>query len=147
IERLLHPIVDVVRDDSGRLVSVRPAQGSAPETGKRESWIFIETERADARARAAIAQELRDVLADVRAAVSDWKPMLARLEAVAEGIDDAEGAAFLRWLARDNFTLLGAIELDRAGRTQGATLGVLGREGALLPWSGAAADAALGALT
>ncbi len=147
IERLLHPIVDVVRDGDGRLVSVQPAQGAAPGAGKRESWIFIETERADARTRAAIAQELRDVLGDVRAAVSDWKPMLARLEAAAEGIDDAEGAAFLRWLAQHNFTLLSAIDLDVSGRAFSSPLGVLTRDDASLPWSGAAADAALGALS
>ncbi|MEI6417855.1 MAG: NAD-glutamate dehydrogenase domain-containing protein [Sphingomonadales bacterium] len=129
IHRLLHPIVDVQRDADGRLTGVTgPAQGGtpAPSTGMvRESMIFMELERAGARARSDLIASLKQVLDDLRAVVDDWQPMLAMLKATIRALAEnpppvaphraAETMAFLEWLAADNFTLLGARHYDLSG--------------------------------
>ena len=55
------------------------------------------------------------MIGEVRCTVEDWQAMRGQaLEAAAEfGEEDAEAAAFLEWLADDNFTFLGY--RDRAG--------------------------------
>ncbi len=116
----------IVNDDMPFLVdSVSAAIGAAglrierllhPTVGG-ESLIYIELARANARARADLVDSLAHVLADVRAAVTDWPAMLAEMKAAGKELRDnppplapheiAEAAAFLDWLAADNFTLLG----------------------------------------
>jgi glutamate dehydrogenase len=46
-------------------------------------------------------------MADVRAATGDFAPMRARLKAAEAEVEGGENAEFLRWLAEDNFVLLG----------------------------------------
>ncbi|WP_372915065.1 NAD-glutamate dehydrogenase [Sandarakinorhabdus sp.] len=120
IHRLLHPIVDVRRDDDGRLLEVfGPGKNAAPLPGHtRESMIYMEIEQVGTKTRAALEASLAQVLADVRAAVTDWQAMLALLRVSVRALSDnppplaphrtAEAIAFLEWLAADNFTLLGA---------------------------------------
>lgn len=127
IHRLLHPIVDVRRDADGRLIEVIGAgQNGAPPAGAtRESMIYMEIEQVGRRARDELAASLTQVLADVRAAVTDWQPMLALLRSCIRDLADnppplaphrtAEAMAFLEWLAADNFTLLGARRYSLAG--------------------------------
>jgi glutamate dehydrogenase len=116
---IVHPIFAVERDAAGALHAVRPrgeVAGAAP--GKHESWIHIEVDRiVDPQRRADLAAGLQRVFADVRAAVSDWKPMLAQLQtAIAElqalpaslpATQTQESLAFLQWLADDHITFLG----------------------------------------
>ncbi|MEM6422168.1 MAG: NAD-glutamate dehydrogenase domain-containing protein, partial [Pseudomonadota bacterium] len=64
---------------------------------------------------------VRAMLADVRVAVRDWRPMLARLTEVTAALREtapadraeaaAESAAFLDWLAANHFTFLGCRRL------------------------------------
>ncbi len=108
IDRLLHPIVAAERDAAGRLTALANADADGP----RESVIYIEIERAGAKARGELVDTLGQVLTDVRAAVEDWPSMLAELRKAANGLaasaaGDGEAAAFLEWLAQDHFTLLG----------------------------------------
>jgi len=117
--RLLHPIIDVARDADGQLIAPPlPASGPAPPPGhRRESLIVIEMERASGGVRQRLLDDVTRVLADVRAAVSDWRAMTDRVRTVARRLHDqpppasphvlAEDVAFLEWLAVDNFTLLG----------------------------------------
>ncbi len=134
VHRLLHPIVPVSRDKDGKLKSIGE--------GEPESIIYIELDRADARGRQELLSELRNVLADVRAAVRDWRPMLAQMKSDAETLEkrDAEGAALLRWLAANNFTLLGHAQVKGDGKIVEAR-GILKREMAL--WDRSAAEAAI----
>ncbi len=120
IHRLLHPILGVTRDAAGNLENL---DGKAPE-----SIIYIELDRADARGRQDLLAELTDVLADVRAAVADWRDMTARMEADATVIAPAaaEGAALLHWLAQNNFTLLGHAVVGKDGAIRDG-LGILRR--------------------
>ncbi|HSQ99498.1 MAG TPA: glutamate dehydrogenase, partial [Sphingomicrobium sp.] len=103
IHRLLHPVVCVERDDAGDLVSVEPL---CSEKDRRESMMYLELDRADARGRQELAADLRRVLEDVRLAVRDWKALQGRMRADAAQAD-AEGAALLNWFADGAMTLLG----------------------------------------
>ncbi|HVM38679.1 MAG TPA: NAD-glutamate dehydrogenase domain-containing protein [Sphingomicrobium sp.] len=118
VHRLLHPIVAVVRDKKGRLQRIGE--------GEPESIIYIELDRSDARGRQELVRELQHVLDDVRAAVGDWRTMLARMGADADLIAprDPENAALLRFLAANNFTLLGHADVARDGRVSNP-LGIL----------------------
>jgi glutamate dehydrogenase len=109
IDQLVHPIVPVSRDSAGKLSAI--AQSAA----KRESMIYVETARVDAKDRRILEKALATTLADVRAAVADWPEMTARMEADAAGMDDPEGAALLRWLAGGMLTLLGHVTHHRDG--------------------------------
>ncbi|MEO7240235.1 MAG: glutamate dehydrogenase, partial [Sphingomicrobium sp.] len=134
VHRLLHPIVPVTRDKAGNLKSIGE--------GEPESIIYIELDRSDARGRQDLLKDLQQVLADVRAAVSDWREMLAQMKADAECLDDRdfESAELLRWLANNNFTLLGHANVGRDGRV-GEARGIL-RHGLAL-WDESFARAAI----
>ncbi|QNE05343.1 NAD-glutamate dehydrogenase domain-containing protein [Croceicoccus marinus] len=111
IDRLLHPVVPV-RREGGALNALMSGQG-AGET--RESMIYIETARIDAKARRELASAIRTTLADVRAAVEDWPRMHSAILEDAERISDPEGAALLRWLGDDMLTQLGHVTRKRDG--------------------------------
>jgi glutamate dehydrogenase len=134
IHRLLHPIVKVTRDKQGRIEQVGQ--------GDPESIIYIELDRADARGRQELVRQLKRVLADVRAAVTDWRAMLGQMKSDADSLEkrDGESAALLRFLANNNFTLLGHAHVERDGQLKDA-LGILRNETAL--WEQSAAEAAV----
>nr|MBA3729348.1 NAD-glutamate dehydrogenase [Sphingomonas sp.] len=126
IHRLLHPVVCVERRADGMLVAARP---KCEEEGLRESMMYIELDRADARARQELVNELHAVLADVRAAVRDWRKLQAQMHADAGAIRDKEGAALLKWFADGAMTLLG-YEVERPGQQPSEGLGIFSIPGA-----------------
>ena len=83
IHRLLHPVVCVDRTQEGELESVEPLCG---DKDRRESTMYLELDRADARGRQELAADLRRVLGDVRLAVRDWQKLQARMRADAGGM-------------------------------------------------------------
>ncbi|MEA1072169.1 NAD-glutamate dehydrogenase [Sphingomonas sp. LY160] len=133
IHQLLHPIIKVTRGADGGLEKLGE--------GASESIIYLELDRADARGRQELVAELKAVLADVRAAVTDWRTMRASMVEDAASIEaeDAEGAALIRWLADDNFTLLGHASV-KAENEFGEGRGILRDELAL--WDEPIAQAA-----
>ena len=104
IHRLLHPVICVERGEGGNLVAL---QTQCEDHAARESIMYLEVDRADARVRRAVVAELHRVLADVRAAVADWDKLQARMHADADLVKDDEGAGLLRWFANGAMTLLG----------------------------------------
>jgi glutamate dehydrogenase len=138
IHRLLHPIVRVTRDKQGRIEKIGE--------GEAESIIYIELDRADARGRQELVRELKRVFTDVRTAVADWKPMLAEMNSDADSLEerDPEGAALLRFLGDNNFTLLGHAHVGPDGKLHDA-LGILRNETAL--WDRGRAEAAVAHLS
>jgi len=105
VDRIIHPVVAVRRDASGTLLAV--GEGEA-----RESVIYLEVERVDARDRRGLVDVLATVLADVRAAVGDWTSLRQALAADAKRLGseqggDDEGVALLQWFADSRLTLLG----------------------------------------
>src|SRR5437588_12314443 len=104
IYRLLHPVVCVRRDSRGELKAVEPL---CDDKSRRESMMYLELDRADARGRQELAVDLRRVLEDVRLAVRDWHALQDKMREDARGIKHPEGAALLNWFADGAMTLLG----------------------------------------
>lgn len=102
IHLLAHPILPVRRDAEGHLLNI----GDDDDT-TRESFIYIETDRIDARGRQALAKALDLTLAHVRAAVSGWRAMTDAMNADANRLGAGEGGDLLRWLQKGNLTSLG----------------------------------------
>ncbi|GGC27879.1 glutamate dehydrogenase [Novosphingobium marinum] len=130
IDRMVHPMVRAERDSDGWLRSL-PPRGS--DQGQRESLVYIEANRVDARSRVKLRAGIEATLADVRGAVTDWPEMQKAMIADAEKLEaagggDAEGGALLRWLNDGMLTQLGRVERHRDGSQTGA-LGIC-REGA-----------------
>jgi len=132
IERLVHPIVGVRRGAGGRLAGLRAGETQ----GTRESIVYIETTRADARTRVRLRNALEATLEDVRAAVSDWPKMQAALavdvEQVWQASGNAEAVALLRWFHDGMLTQLGHVLRRRNGRTV-RKLGICRNSDAMLP--------------
>ena len=116
IDRIIHPVVPVARDAAGALVAIG-------EGGTRESMIYLEMERADARDRRELIATLEAALADVRAAVADWEALKRALGQDADALWSGEGAALLRWFLDGKLTLLGHERWMEAGGTD-ETLGI-----------------------
>ncbi len=134
IHLVVHPMVTVRRDATGRLreiLDVPPSAGTSADTDEfgvvRESWMHLEVDReSDEAERAEIAATLRQVLEDVRVGVEDWPRMQEQCRAVATGLganppvgipeaEVAQATRLLDWLAGNHFTFLGYREytLDR----------------------------------
>src|SRR5438067_13834 len=126
IHRLLHPVVCVRRDSRGELASVEPLCG---DKARRESMIYVELDRADARGRQELAADLRRVLDDVRLAVRDWESLQRQMRADAEAIADPEGAALLDWFADGAMTLLG-YHVEKPYEAPSKALGIFSIPGA-----------------
>ncbi len=122
---VVHPVFDVAREKDGVVIRGEATQ-AAPDKGcDRVSLVQIHVAALDAEAKADLTAALKRVLGQVRAAVSDWRPMLARLDGAiadyrrvheltgAEGMPEA--IAFLEWLRDDHFIFLGMRELALAG--------------------------------
>ena len=126
VHRLLHPVVCVDRDSSGRLKDIEPLCG---DVTRRESMMYIELDRTHARGRKELVDDLKAVLADVRAAVRDWKSLQAKMREDAAAIEDPEGRALLEWFADGAMTLLG-YEVEKATGQPTETLGLFSIPGA-----------------
>ena len=104
VERIIHPVMPIVRDANGHAVEVGT-------NGSRESLIYIEMERADARGRRALLAQVERSLEHVRAAVEDWPAMRTALAADADRAaataGGGDGAELLRWFGAGKLVLLG----------------------------------------
>src|SRR5438128_1773804 len=126
IHRLLHPVVCTRRDAKGDLRGVEPL---CEDKSRRESMMYLELDRADARGRQEVAADLRRVLSDVRLAVRDWHALQDRMRADAAAIKDPEGAALLNWFADGAMTLLG-YHVEKPYEVPSEALGIFSIPGA-----------------
>src|SRR2546421_4196046 len=128
VRLVLHPILTVERDHTGRLIGFR-GDGPAVGAAQRESFIHIHVERIEDAARhGEIVGAIEAVLADVRVCVRDWRPMMARVGEMIADIKNnppplpveeiAEATQFLEWLVANNFTFLGVREYALTGDEQ-----------------------------
>src|SRR5205823_2132832 len=112
---VVHPIIAVERPADGSLEGLAADQS---KTRRLESFIHVEIDRtSDIAALDALAVDVARVLDDVRATVDDWKAMQAKARSIAAHIEsappplpideNAEGRAFITWLADNHFTFLG----------------------------------------
>ncbi len=115
IHLIVHPVITVRRDKSGRLKAITE---SAEEGAIRESVMHFEIDRqTDRTLLKTLRKELQRVLADVRAAVEDWGTMRAKMSEIVEELERnpppldsdsvTEDKAFLRWAIDEHFTFLG----------------------------------------
>ena len=146
VRQLLHPIVAVRRDGAGRLLSLggTVAEGTDAAAG-RESMMRITVGAAQVAMLPGqgtggwpeLERLLARAMADVRLAVADYPAMVRLLHAAEEEIaaapregEPAAAAAFLRWMADENFVLIGHRRLDIGERgalavAAGENLGLL----------------------
>ncbi len=133
IELVLHPLLFVHRDGSGKLKQVLDRSHRDAPGIVKESFIHIHIRRiAGNKQRKALENELSDVLKDIRTVVLDWRPMVDRLKGVVAGfqsspppvpVDElAESIQFLDWLADNHFTLLGIREYAFVGGSKAGEL-------------------------
>jgi glutamate dehydrogenase len=126
-----HPIVTVRHGKNG-VVEVLGDGGKEDDEHDRLSVVHVHIPRLTAEEAKSLTERLRKMLSQVRAAVVDWKRMLARLDqAISEfrysavPLDKksvAEAIAFLEWLRDDNFTFLGMREFKYVGGEESGTL-------------------------
>ena len=132
VRSALHPMLEIRRDASGVRIGVCDgAAGEGSDDVVTESWIQLHLERVG---DPEICEELRrsaeGTLRDVRACVTDYRPMLARLCASAANLRStapkplrkaaSEAAEFLDWLSDGHFTLLACREYGlAAGAAEG----------------------------
>jgi glutamate dehydrogenase len=139
---VMHPVVPVRHGKKG-VAEILP--DGKHEGSERLSVIQVHVARLSQDKADGLKTRLEKVLAQVRAAVTDWKPMLARLDHAISDFRYApvpldrnavtEAIAFLEWLRDDNFTFLGMREFQYKGA---AATGTLERTGA--PGLGILAD-------
>lgn len=106
--------------------------GIVEEGGSKEVIIHAEIDRLDRSEFPDFVADLEATLADVRATVSDFQPMRARVEAMLEILEQSppprpqeevsEAAAFLRWLLDDHFCFLGARGFEVVDLPEGRTM-------------------------
>jgi len=144
VNLVIHPILRVERDAEGRLAALRDdAAGNGDGAGLRESFMHVEISAESGGARLdALTAALERVLGEVRAAVTGWAAMRARIQRVIADLAEEppplaeaerkEAADFLAWLDDANFTFLGFREY-RFGAGEGSLdivpgsgLGILG---------------------
>ena len=129
VHLVVHPVFNVERDAEGALADIGPASRDAP--GVRESCILFEVDRrASDVERDQLKAGLETVLANVRLAVTDWRAMLAELDAALSDLARAEdhlpddigeeATDFLAWMNDNHFTFLGyrryGVDTDAAGQ-------------------------------
>ena len=126
VHLIIHPIVNIVRDKSGKLLDCTGAPNGESGDGKRESFMHFEVnEQTDPARIAHITARLERVLGDVCAAVEDWPKMCGVAADILEDLrahppkllleDVKEAEAFLEWINDDHFTFLGYREYDHVG--------------------------------
>ncbi len=114
VRQLLHPVVPVRRDAEGRLLAIAEDAAARPESMMRIALapghavtLGFGPPLAEAGDWPALEAALARAMVDVRAAVADFPAMLARLREAEAEAGGGEAAEFLRWMADDNFVLLG----------------------------------------
>jgi glutamate dehydrogenase len=138
VHLVIHPVLRATRDAQGALVAA--AAPGAGAGGRHESFMHLELDRQTDPGRLKSLQDgIVRVLADVRAAVEDWKPMQERLRAVIAELASAppplprdevdEARAFLEWLLEHHFTLIGCRDYDLVVREQEDALRIVSGSG------------------
>ncbi|MFT5162322.1 MAG: glutamate dehydrogenase [Alteromonadaceae bacterium] len=113
---LLHCPLSIVRDDKNRITEF--LENNHEANTPRETVFMIEVDRQKGEKELdQVLQELQSVIADLCGVVDDWQPIRDKLLSIIDEMpsmpkptkiaDVEESLAFLKWLADDNFTLMG----------------------------------------
>jgi glutamate dehydrogenase len=129
IHMMVHPVLAVRRDRSGRLLELAAGDRTNGQF-RRESWQHIQMDRiGDEQRVRELEHKILRTLSDVQAAVSDWRAMRQRAVEVAQEIareppptganEVHEVKALLEWMADNHFTFLGYRQYKlRRGRSE-----------------------------
>jgi glutamate dehydrogenase len=127
---VVHPVFAVKHGKTGVTALLEESDGG--EEHDRVSVIHAHVTSLSDREAATLEKKLAAILEQVRLAVHDWRPMLARLDqAIGEyRYSDttlkketvAETIAFLEWLRDDNFTFLGMREYRYTGGAKSGSM-------------------------
>ncbi|RUO44124.1 NAD-glutamate dehydrogenase [Aliidiomarina taiwanensis] len=131
------------RNEAGDVVSIVEA-GKVDKNAQADTVFLLEIDRlTSADEIETLKIELTSVMAEIKAAVTDWQPMREKLAEIADTIEDrnypgsdedvAQAKRLLSWLADNNFTLMGyrgytltPVEGDYELRQEkGSSLGVM----------------------
>ena len=126
VHLVIHPIVDIERDKSGKLLDCTGAPNGGTAGGKPESFMHFEVnEQTDPATIAHVTAQLERILSDVRASVEDWPKMCDVANEILDDLrakppqlpleDVKEAEAFLEWISDNHFTFLGYREYDHVG--------------------------------
>jgi glutamate dehydrogenase len=115
VHLIVHPVLQVRRDRRGTLLDIGANGAHAMHP---ESWQLYEIDRVtDATQIARLQHDLETTLADVRAAVNDWRPMRERVREIITRLESdppplpaaevTEAAHLLDWMEGRHFVFLG----------------------------------------
>ncbi len=129
IHLMIHPVLRVRRDRSGRLAAIDDGDRGADGFGE-ESWQHIHIDRIeDPAGLEALRRTILRTFDDVRAAVKDWPLMRERALEIAAALpqrelpvpqhEAQEAKELLEWLTENHFTFLGYREYRlKRGRSE-----------------------------
>jgi glutamate dehydrogenase len=116
---LIHPVLNVQRNDQGHLIHLEAAPPHTSTTAYK-SLIYIKLRDPVETNIEPLKQAILSVLEDVRLAVEDWKPMRQKILEASQSLNNypssftqemlEEIQAFLVWLEEGCFTFLGVRE-------------------------------------
>ncbi len=118
--------IKLKRDKQQRIMEIASYRDSS-KGGLVEAPVYMEIDRqTDPKLLEHIENELKRVLKDVKAAVSDWSSMRERMQEILDHLsktnkslpieDVKESKAFLAWLLDNHFTFLGARDYELIGK-------------------------------
>ncbi len=118
----LHPVISIQRNDAGHITAIAPP--NAEKKGHTtEAVMRFEVDRQTAPEElAALHAGVERTLNDVRLVVEDWRPLCARIKAIATTLEaqqlplpaeeKSEVLTFLHWLEDNHFTFIGFCAYD-----------------------------------
>ncbi|REL27161.1 NAD-glutamate dehydrogenase [Thalassotalea euphylliae] len=120
---MINTPMQVVRDAKKQIKQLGASGEKKLRSSKVETVFFIEIDRQDdSKVLKAIADDLHSVVSDISLTVSDWQPMLKKLQAVVADVKKAkvpcsdqekqDSLEFLEWIANNHFTLMGYRSYD-----------------------------------
>jgi glutamate dehydrogenase len=120
---MLNAPLKVVRDDKLEVTALASIVDKKLKKGSAETIFLIEIDRqSEQEALDNIKTELLSVVKDISLTVSDWQPMLSKLNAVIDEVSKAklpggkqaklDTLEFLNWMSSNNFTLMGYRSYD-----------------------------------
>jgi glutamate dehydrogenase len=131
IHLMVHPVLAVRRDRTGKLVELATAETEGPASRyTQESWQHIQIDRIGDPARLAeLERKIQSTMEDVQLAVADWNEMRQRAIEVAADVERnppalppneaRETKTLLDWMAANHFTFLGYRQYRlRRGRSE-----------------------------
>ncbi|MDF2177527.1 NAD-glutamate dehydrogenase [Aliiglaciecola sp. CAU 1673] len=115
---LIHSPIAIQRDKAHKLEAFYDSKDKDNQDKQKQTVFLIEIDRQTSKqALAQIEKELHSVLDEVSLAVSDWQPMMQRLDDIIANYDKkpcpmddhscGQVHSFLRWIRNHNFTLMG----------------------------------------